>query len=218
MNQAISRTTAAIALVVGLGGAFGPSPARAADQTQITTNPTAAQEAQIARGEIVVAMVNRHPIYHMDVYGTIDAPFDAVWSAVTSYDDYKEFLPLVVESTVRKRAGGATHQYVRMRPPWPLHDHYMVNLNVENRRKGSVAWTMAPGETNLRFERGYWQVNPMGPNRTRLQYHLTVDPWLDIVPGWLVEFATRQVLPDVIKGTRKRVKTHVRGGAARSNG
>lgn len=210
MNQAITRTTAALALVAGMIAGLAPTPARAADQAQITTYPTAAQEGQIARGEIVVAMVNRHPIYHMDVYGLVDAPFDAVWSAVTSYDAYKEFLPLVVESTVKKRTAGAVHQFVRMQPPWPLHDHWMVNINVENRRKGTVAWTMTPGETNLRFERGYWQINPLGPNRTRLQYHLTVDPWLDIVPGWLIEFATRQVLPDVIKGTRKRAKAHMR--------
>ena len=197
--------------MAGLLAGLSPAPATAAETAPITTRPTASQEGQIARGEIVVAMVNRHPIYHMDVYGVIDAPFDAVWKAITSYEDYKAFLPLVVESSVKKRAGGAVHQFVRMQPPWPLHDHYMVNINVENRARGTVAWTMSPGETNLRFERGYWQINPLGPNRTRLQYHLTVDPWLDIVPGWLIEFATRQVLPDVVKGVRKRAKAHVRG-------
>lgn len=209
MNQAITRTTAAFALMAGLLAGLAPGPATAAEQTIITTPPTASQEGQIARGEIVVALVNRHPIYHLDVYGAIDAPFDRVWRAVTDYDDYKEFLPLVVESGVKKRTGAAVYQYVRMRPPWPLHDHWMVNANVENRRKGTIAWTMADG--NLRFERGYWQITPMGPNRTKLQYHLTVDPWLDVVPGWLVEFATRTVLPDVIKGVRKRVKAQVRG-------
>jgi hypothetical protein len=61
-------------------------------------------------------------------------------------------------------------------------------------------------EGNLRFERGYWQMTPLAEARTRLQYHLTVDPWLDIVPGWLIEFATRTVLPDVIRGVRQRVR------------
>ena len=209
MTQATTRITATLALLAGSLGAAAPI--AAAEPASITTNPTAAQEGQIARGEIVVTMVNKHPIYHMDVYGIVDAPFDAVWKTVTSYEDYKAFLPLVVESSVRKRTPGAVHQFVRMQPPWPLHDHYMVNINVENRAKGTVAWTMTPGETNLRFERGYWQINPVGPNRTRMQYHLTVDPWLDVVPGWLIEFATRQVLPDVVKGVRKRAKTHVRG-------
>jgi hypothetical protein len=64
---------------------------------------------------------------------------------------------------------------------------------------------MADG--NLRYERGYWQLRAVGNDRTRLQCHLTVDPWLDIVPGWLVEMATRQVLPDVIRGVRSRVKS-----------
>ena len=198
----------AITLLAPVAPAWADDP-----KTMITTYPTSAQEDDLARGEIVVGMVNRHPVYHMDVYGVVDAPYDVVWKAVTSYDDYKTFLPLVVESAVRKRTQAFTDQWVRMRPPWPLHDHYMVNRHTENRAKGTLAWTMTPGgETNLRYERGYWQVNPMGPTRTRLQYHLTVDPWLDIVPGWLIEFATRTVLPDVIKGVRKRVKADpVRG-------
>jgi ribosome-associated toxin RatA of RatAB toxin-antitoxin module len=209
VNQVFTRAAAALAIAAALVGGLPPLPAGAMDKSEITTPPTASQEGQISRGEIVVALVNRHPIYHLDVYGAVDAPLDAVWSAITSYDDYKAFLPLVVESAVRKRAGDSVWQHVRMQPPWPLHDHWMVNVNVENRAKGRIAWTMADG--NLRFERGYWQVTPMGPNRTKLQYHLTVDPWLDIVPGWLIEFATRSVLPDVIKGTRKRVKANVRG-------
>jgi len=179
------------------------------DKNEITTPPTAAQVAQIAKGDIVVHHINRHPVYHLDVYGAIDAPFEAVWDAVTAYDDYKAYLPLVVESGIRKRAGDTVNQYVKMQPPWPLHAHWMVNANVENKRRGTIAWTMLDG--NLRFERGYWMMTPMGPNRTKLQYHLTVDPWLDIVPPWLVEFATRQVLPDVVKGVRKRVKGNVRG-------
>lgn len=171
----------------------------------ISTPPTPRQEAELRRGEIVVHLVNRHPIYHLDVYGMIDAPSDTVWAAVTSYDAYHHFLPLVVESGVRRRTTGATWQYVKMQPPWPLHAHWMVNINVEDRAAGTVSWTMADG--NLRFERGYWHIVSMGPAKTRLQYHLTVDPWLDIVPGWLIEFATRRVLPDVIKGIRARVKS-----------
>lgn len=182
----------------------GPAFAGEDPKVVITTPPTSSQEEQLTRGEIVVHMVNRHPIYHLDVYGVVEAPFPKVWRAVTSYDQYHQFLPLVVDSGIRRRAGDTTWQYVRMQPPWPLHHHWMVNINVERRARGNVSWTMADG--NLRFERGYWQMSALSPERTRLQYHLTVDPWLDIVPSWLIEFATRSVLPDVIKGVRQRVK------------
>lgn len=199
-----------MALIVTIGLVAAPSAAALpGEKTEITTLPTAAQEAQIAKGDIIVHHVNRHPIYHLDVYGMIEAPFDAVWSAITEYDEYREYLPLVVESGVKKRAGDTVWQYVKMQPPWPLHAHWMVNVNVENRRRGTITWTMADG--NLRFERGYWLITPVGSNRTKLQYHLTVDPWLDIVPPWLVEFATRQVMPDVVKGIRKRVKANLKG-------
>lgn len=187
-------------------GAFPTLVNAAADpKAVISTPPSPRQEEELRRGEIVVHMVNRHPIYHLDVYGLIEAPAESVWNAVTSYDEYHRFLPLVVESDIRRRTLGSTWQYVKMQPPWPLHAHWMVNINVEDRTAGTVSWTMADG--NLRFERGYWHIAPLGPAKTRLQYHLTVDPWLDIVPGWLVEFATRRVLPDVIKGIRTRVKS-----------
>lgn len=192
----------AICLLLSLSAP--PAVAAPDGKAEITTPPTPAQEEAITRGDIVVHLVNRHPVYHLDVYGAVDAPFAKVWRAVTSYDRYQDFLPLVVDSGIRKRAGDTTWQYVRMQPPWPLHHHWMVNINVERRARGTVSWTMADG--NLRFERGYWQMNPLGPERTRLQYHLTVDPWLDIVPSWLIEFATRSVLPDVIRGVRQRVR------------
>ncbi|MDB5099367.1 MAG: hypothetical protein JWM80_3788 [Cyanobacteria bacterium RYN_339] len=165
---------------------------------------TAYQDGQISRGEIVVNYKSKHPVYWLDVWGLIDGTPDQVWKAITTYDRYQDFLPLVVESSVRKRAPGRCWQYVRMRPPWPLHDHWMVNANVENKATGNLSWTMDDG--NLRMEHGYWQITPVGPNKCKLQYHLTVDPWLDVVPSWLVEFATKQVLPNVIKGVRKRVK------------
>lgn len=166
---------------------------------------TSSQDAQIRRGDIVVNYRNAlpTPIYYLDVYGLIDAPADDAWKAITSYDRYQEFLPLVVDSGVRKRTPRHCWQYVRMRPPWPLHDHWMVNANVENKASWNLSWTMADG--NLRYEHGYWQITPVASNKCILQYHLTVDPWLDVVPSWLVEFATKQVLPSVIKGVRKRV-------------
>ncbi|MEB3330470.1 MAG: SRPBCC family protein [Candidatus Sericytochromatia bacterium] len=191
--------------------ALATAPARAADdpKAEITTPPTSLQEDALTRGEIVVHLVNRHPIYHLDVYGLVEAPFERVWRAVTSYDRYHQFLPMVVESGIRKRSRHTTWQFVKMQPPWPLHHHWMVNINVERKQRGNVAWTMADG--NLRFERGYWQMTPVGTDRTRLQYHLTVDPWLDIVPSWLIEFATRSVLPDVIRGVRQRVRQAAAG-------
>ncbi len=196
-----------IAILAVMGGALGPTVAQAGTppptSETLVTPVRPDQDAKIERGEIVVGVINKHPIYHLDVYGAINSSPERIWSAITSYDRYVDFLPLVVESNIKRRASKTTFQYVRMRPPWPLHDHWMVNANVENKPRWNLSWTMADG--NLKLEHGYWQLVPMGPNRTRLQYHLTVDPWLDIIPGWLVEFATVQVLPDVIKGVRKRV-------------
>jgi ribosome-associated toxin RatA of RatAB toxin-antitoxin module len=201
----LTGLAATVGIFVSLPAGAVPPPPPYAIPPEAPAATTPYQDGQISRGEIVVNYRAHHPIYYLDVYGAVDASSDTVWKAITSYDHYQDFLPLVVESGIKKREPGKCWQYVRMRPPWPLHDHWMVNANVEKKSIGNLSWTMADG--NLRFEHGYWQITPISAKRCKLQYHLTVDPWLDIVPNWLVEMATKKILPDVIKGVRKRVQT-----------
>ena len=161
-------------------------------------------EQKLERGEVVVQIKQRHPIYDIDVFGHIDGTPDQVWRAITAYDHYDEFLPLVTESALRKRQGNMVHQYVKMNPPWPFTEKWMVNACREDKARGRLSWDQAEG--NVRFEKGFWAVTPLGPNKTRLQYHLTVDPWMDSMPGWVVDMVSKTTMPAVINGVRKRVK------------
>ena len=145
----------------------------------------------------------RHPLYDLDVFGNVDGTTDQAWAAVTAYDAYKDFLPLVTDSSVKKRVGTKVWQYVKMDPPWPFHDQWMVNLNVEQKARGILSWTQDDG--NVRFEQGFWAVTAQPKGKSRVQYHLTVDPWMDTMPGWVVEMVTKTVMPNVINGVRKRV-------------
>jgi ribosome-associated toxin RatA of RatAB toxin-antitoxin module len=161
-------------------------------------------EQKLDKGEIVVLLKQRHPLYDLDVYGNVEGTVDQVWNAVTSYDHYDEFLPLVTEAYLRKRQNNLAYQYIRMNPPWPFTEKWMVNAHKEDKARGMLTWEQAEG--NVRFERGFWAVKAVGPNKTRLQYHLTVDPWMDNMPGWVVDMVTKGIMPNVIKGARKRVK------------
>lgn len=206
-----SLCLALTALVVGTATL---APAQAAPYPYPTTVPAQSQpftrdmEERIQRGEIVVTLINRHPIYHLDVYGAVMAPPHEVWEAITTYDAFREFLPLVSESYLRKRTGQVAHQYIKMNPPWPFHDQWMVNVHTEDKRRWNLSWYQ--GDGNVKLEHGYWQLTPMTDGRTKLQYHLTVDPWMDQMPGWVVEWVTRSVMPDVVKGVRKRVASNQR--------
>lgn len=185
------------------------TPSLAAPSALSLSQPyTASMEDQVRRGEIVVTLINRHPVYHLDVYGAVTAPPHEVWEAITTYDAYREFLPLVTESYLRKRTGQLAYQYIKMNPPWPFHDQWMVNVHVEDKKRWNLAWTM--GDGNVKLEHGFWQLTPLPDGRTKLQYHLTVDPWMDQMPGWVVEWVTRSVMPDIVKGVRKRVAANQR--------
>jgi ribosome-associated toxin RatA of RatAB toxin-antitoxin module len=160
-------------------------------------------EARLAKGEVVVLLKSRHPIYYFNVYGVVNAPPDDVWRAITAYDRYNEFLPLVATAELRRRSGNTAWQYLKMDMPWPFIKHWVINENQEDRARGILSFKQAEG--NVKLEYGYWQVTPLPDGKTRLLYNLTADPWMDFVPSWLVELVTRQIMPDVIKGVRKRV-------------
>lgn len=161
-------------------------------------------EQKLEKGEAVALIKQRHPLYDLDVYGHVDGSVDQVWRAVTAYDRYHEFLPLVTESSLRKRVGNVAYQYVRMNPPWPFTEKWMVNAVREDKARGRLSWDQSEG--NVRFEKGFWAVTSVGPNKTRVQYHLTVDPWMDAMPGWLVEMTSKTIMPGIVNGVRKRVK------------
>lgn len=197
MTMTLLKRLTCASLMGGLlvaGTLTGPIPARAATDGDL--------DARLSRGEVVVLMNAKHPIYHFRVYGIVDAPPDRVWKAITSYSNYNEFLPLVTESQLKRRVNHTAYQYLTMSAPWPFIKHWMINENTEDRVHGILSFKQDKG--NVKLEYGYWQVWPMPNGKTKLLYNLTADPWMDYVPQWLVGMVTKQFLPDVIKGVRKR--------------
>ena len=192
----LSVAIATLSAWLVIGQAPGLAPAAQA-------NP--AHDQRLAKGEIVVDLISKHPIYHFDVYGVVDGTPEQVWEVITDYHQYRDFLPLVSESNVRKRHNDTVYQYVQMSPPWPFHKQWMVNACKEEKARWTMSWTMSEG--NVKLEHGYWRLTPLPDGKTKLQYHLTVDPWMDHVPSWVVETVTRSVMPDIVKGIRKRVAT-----------
>lgn len=194
--RSLRSSLAGVALGLAALMAAAP-PASAADA------PLSALDRRLASGEIVVKVAKSAPtVYELDVYGNVEAPQETVWAAITSYDRYGEFLPLVTESSLQSRSGARVRQLVKMTPPWPFPKHWFVNACVENKAAGVLSWTMAEGTP--KYEQGYWQLVPRGASKTRLRYHLSVDPWMDSVPAWVVSMVTQVTMPDVVKGVRRR--------------
>jgi ribosome-associated toxin RatA of RatAB toxin-antitoxin module len=159
--------------------------------------------SRLRQGEIVVSIDYAPPLYALDVIGPVEGTTDEVWRAATSYNHYKDFLPLVTESELRKRTGNNALQYIKMSPPWPFHASWMLNNHEENKSQGLIRWTESAG--NVKREFGFWQVVPLEPGKTAIEYHLMVDPAIN-VPTWLVGFCSRTVMPGIVKGIRRRVE------------
>ncbi len=54
-----------------------------------------------------------------------------------------------------------------------------------------------PGYGNVRSIRGSWQVVPISGSVTRVDYDLETDPGVKLVPGFVIGWATKRVIPSV---------------------
>ena len=54
-----------------------------------------------------------------------------------------------------------------------------------------------PGYGNVRSISGSWQVVPISDSVTRVDYDLETDPGVKLVPGFIVGWATKKVVPSV---------------------
>jgi len=148
----------------------------------------------------------------------IEVPPARLFSVITDYDRFAEFVPYVVRSRVVHREDGLRRVSQHMRFPGPLADrHY----DIESRDSYTsfpqehwrVEWHLVPerdlpasgeaGITPTAFT-GYWELAPVtGGAATEAIYSLHFDPG-GALPAWLVTFAMNRYLPKVIDAVRTR--------------
>lgn len=91
--------------------------------------------------------------------------------------------------------------------PWPLNDRWYIlkmqrDESQASQRRYTSSWSLIIG--NLQENRGEWQLEPFGAQKTLLLYRLITDPGGSI-PKFLVKRGTYVTLPKVITAVRKRV-------------
>jgi len=157
------------------------------------------------------------PLYETIVRGRIAAPTDLVFSVVTDYAHYREFMPHTVESKVLGQKAGHVRVYERLSFPFLSDRHFVVDVDLRSCRGESgfirVAWdqdnqaSLPAGASGVvpSVNTGYWALWPTAQGReTDAIYYLHSDPG-GRLPVFLVNAANGWALPDVLEKVRGRV-------------
>jgi ribosome-associated toxin RatA of RatAB toxin-antitoxin module len=148
----------------------------------------------------------------------IEVPPARLFSVITNYDRFAEFVPYVAHSQVVYREDGLRRVSQHLRFPGPLADrHYVMesrdSVTTSPQERWRVEWRLVP-ETNQSAPdeagiipaafTGYWELAPVsGGAATDAIYSLHFDPG-GALPAWLVTFAMNRYLPQVIDAVRAR--------------
>ena len=107
--------------------------------------------------------------------------------------------------------------YNRISTPWPLEDRdtvvrTKVDVNREKRtvfiRFKNVASSLQAeldGVTRMPLLRGFYKLEMLGPEKTRVTYQAQADPG-GIIPQWLVIQESKAIPANTIRSLRKRVR------------
>lgn len=125
-------------------------------------------------------------------YVRVHAPLDVAYAVAMRFDEYKDLIPDVEQSTVvdKHTEGSATDLYLRI----PTFSHDYVWAVIRFRPAGAYAYRGDQIEGNLDDLRIHWRLLPDGDGGSIAQFELLADPHMPIPHAWL--------LPELRAGVR----------------
>ncbi|RAL24888.1 hypothetical protein DL240_01380 [Lujinxingia litoralis] len=174
-------------------------------------NLSDSQRARIERGDVLTSLKQGDRVNRGVATGIIQAPMEDVIPLVAEcwkYGDWRDNIKdtaLISRSSAERVVCSGTAKV-----PFPARDrdgHF--NVHNHTRTLGGVesfvsTFSYIEGSGNMGDMFGYWILQPYGPNNehTLMRHVLNVDigGWL---PDFLVRWATRRTLPDMVLGARQ---------------
>lgn len=127
-------------------------------------------------------------------------PVEALYAAITDFDNYKLFLPEVVTSEVVAGRGTDT---VRVRFEIEVVKRFSYELEFQLKTNKTVSWRLVSGEFFKKNE-GQWVLNG-ATSKTQVRYELEVAVGF-LVPGWVAKKLTESGLPQMFERFETRAK------------
>lgn len=224
MNSNVRRTViaAAFALTGIAGWTLQAAPAQAAradccKQPEIVQpdfdpdllggfEPSAAERRAEERGKVTVRIqdTTKATMKVVQSETIVRAPVEAVWKVILDYDFYPRLFERMELSETTLKKGDWEHHYTVVQYPWPWGKRWV--LNTIHHDPGRWVTRFMRLEGSIKEVEGRWELRPYGKGATLLRYGVRMDPGLELIPKWVVPWATSIVVPDILKSVGKEAE------------
>ncbi|MFO0758060.1 MAG: SRPBCC family protein [Byssovorax sp.] len=210
MNRA---TPALLSLVCALGSAASPRVAHSEAPTPAAPPPALALSAEAPapsdKPSVDAIAVPGSSIERMRATVAVNAPIDRVRAVVFDFPRYPDFMPHYRRGLIERRSpsgsfevrldmeelAGAVHVWVRVEIP------VAERAGATERYKGRLL------AGSVKAFEPRWELESLGPSKTRLMVESFMDPDLPLVPSSLVNSGARERIRDVILALKARAES-----------
>ncbi len=133
-------------------------------------------------------------VRHLIVSGRIEVPSRSVWQAI-AYDIETDW-PDVDAGKPEYENGDTTVAVYKIAIPVFRDRHYRLRV-INHDATMCEEFHQVPGYGNVRTIDGSWQVEPISESVTRVAYDLLTDPGVKLVPGFIINWATKRMVPGI---------------------
>jgi hypothetical protein len=161
---------------------------------------------------ITLIGANAPGVRHLEASGRIAAPSDSVWAVISRPDDEGDHWPSLKDVVVEKATTDTVIARYTMAIPVYPDRHYRLRSVADHKRK-RFNFEMLPGYGNVHEIKGYWLVTSLGDSLSRVIYVLDTDPGARLIPGFLIDWATRKTIPRSFAFIKEQTQSHDRSSA-----
>lgn len=142
-------------------------------------------------------------VRHLVASGRIASSAQEVWTVVSEPDTKGDGWPSLKDVVIEHLSADTTIARYTMAVPVYPDRHYRLRTVADHRRM-RLDFEMIPGYGNVHAIKGYWKVSALSDSLTHLVYVLDTDPGVRLVPGFIIDWATRKTIPRSFAYLRSR--------------
>lgn len=181
------------------------------------SNLLAKNRVPVAQGRVVVEKVGNSGknAEEYEALGTIEGTLEQVAAVLTDYESYPKFMPNVSEIKIASSTQDTTIVDYKLLLPLGVVKKYRLKFwSKKQEHKIQLFWKklpwpgLKPSETVVDTY-GQWILERASRKESPVlaYYRVYTDPGnIPLGMGWIVDVLTQKSIPDIIKGTRSRVK------------
>lgn len=164
---------------------------------------TESERQTVAKGDPVYKQVQAGDGGRAAAVFRVNAPAKTIWSVISSFNSYPEWISGVKETEVYKRLGEKI--FVRFKlSQWPVTVNYYIEHNAPMERLGWLTWKLDYSKQNdLEDSVGFWRVTPVPGDSSKCDVSYSVEVRLK---GWVPDFIKNMIIDRGLKDATQWVK------------